>query len=151
MPAVCTPSVSVRLAELATEAGLPPGILNVVHGGKEVGEAINDHPDIKAVSFVGSTPVAKSVYARGAAIPTVYLTAWHALVDTAGLRRGERVLVHAAAGGVGIAAVQIAHHLGAEVVATAHPSKWEVVRGLGVDESHLASSALSPTKRPVPG
>jgi malonate-semialdehyde dehydrogenase (acetylating)/methylmalonate-semialdehyde dehydrogenase len=62
-----TPSVSVRLAELAHEAGVPAGILNVVHGGKEVGEAITDHPDIKAVSFVGSTFVAKSVYARGAA------------------------------------------------------------------------------------
>ncbi|PZM08609.1 CoA-acylating methylmalonate-semialdehyde dehydrogenase [Rhizobium tubonense] len=62
-----TPSVTVRLAELALEAGVPAGILNVVHGGKEVGEAITGHPDIKAVSFVGSTAVAKSVYARGAA------------------------------------------------------------------------------------
>ena len=61
------PSAAVRLAELALEAGVPPGIFNIVHGGKEVGEAITDHPDIKAVSFVGSTPVAKSVYARGAA------------------------------------------------------------------------------------
>ena len=62
-----TPSAAVRLAELALEAGVPPGILNIVHGGKDVGEAITDHPDIKAVSFVGSTSVAKSVYARGAA------------------------------------------------------------------------------------
>ncbi len=62
-----TPSASVRLAELALEAGVPAGILNVVLGGEEVGQAITDHPDIKAVSFVGSTIVAKSVYARGAA------------------------------------------------------------------------------------
>ena len=62
-----TPSAAVRLAELALEAGVPPGIFNIVQGGKEVGEAITDHPDIKAVSFVGSTSVAKSVYARGAA------------------------------------------------------------------------------------
>jgi malonate-semialdehyde dehydrogenase (acetylating) / methylmalonate-semialdehyde dehydrogenase len=62
-----TPSAAVRLAELALAAGVPPGIFNVVHGGKEVGQAITDHPDIKAVSFVGSTSVAKSVYARGAA------------------------------------------------------------------------------------
>jgi malonate-semialdehyde dehydrogenase (acetylating) / methylmalonate-semialdehyde dehydrogenase len=61
------PSVSVRLAELAHEAGVPPGILNIVHGGKEVGQAIADHPDIKAVSLVGSTTTAQSVYARGAA------------------------------------------------------------------------------------
>ena len=62
-----TPSAAVRLAELALEAGVPPGIFNIVHGGKDVGEAITDHPDIKAVSFVGSTSVAKSIYTRGAA------------------------------------------------------------------------------------
>jgi malonate-semialdehyde dehydrogenase (acetylating) / methylmalonate-semialdehyde dehydrogenase len=66
-PAERTPSTAVRLAELAHEAGVPPGIVNIVHGVKEVGQAITDHPDIKAVSFVGSTAVAKSVYARGAA------------------------------------------------------------------------------------
>ena len=65
-PSEHTPSVTVRLAELAVEAGLPPGIFNVVHGDKDVGEAITDHPDIKAVSFIGSTSVAKLVYARGA-------------------------------------------------------------------------------------
>jgi malonate-semialdehyde dehydrogenase (acetylating) / methylmalonate-semialdehyde dehydrogenase len=62
-----TPSAAVRLAELALEAGTPRGIFNIVQGGEQVGEAITDHPDIKAVSFVGSTSVAKSVYARGAA------------------------------------------------------------------------------------
>jgi malonate-semialdehyde dehydrogenase (acetylating)/methylmalonate-semialdehyde dehydrogenase len=65
-PSERTPSVTVRLAELALEAGVPPGIFNVVVGGKEVGEAITDHPDIKAVSFIRSTAVAKPVYARGA-------------------------------------------------------------------------------------
>jgi malonate-semialdehyde dehydrogenase (acetylating)/methylmalonate-semialdehyde dehydrogenase len=65
-PSERTPSAALRLAELALEAGVPPGIFNVVHGHKEVGEAITDHPDIKAVSFVGSTAVAKAVYARGA-------------------------------------------------------------------------------------
>jgi malonate-semialdehyde dehydrogenase (acetylating) / methylmalonate-semialdehyde dehydrogenase len=66
-PSGRTPSPSVRLAELALEAGVPPGIFNVVQGGPIVGQAITDHPDIKAVSFVGSTSVAKSVYLRGAA------------------------------------------------------------------------------------
>src|ERR1700733_6335719 len=65
-PSERTPSAAVRLAELALEAGVPPGILNVVHGGKDVGQAITDHPDIKAVSFIGSTAVGKFVYARGA-------------------------------------------------------------------------------------
>ena len=66
-PSERTPSVVVRLAELALEAGVPPGIFNVIHGDKDVGQLITDHPDIKAVTFIGSTSVAKSVYARGAA------------------------------------------------------------------------------------
>ncbi len=53
-----------RLAELLQEAGLPPGVFNVVHGDREIVEAICDHPDIEAVSFVGSTKIAKAVYKR---------------------------------------------------------------------------------------
>ena len=66
-PSERDPSVPVRLAELAIEAGLPAGILNVVQGDKLVVDAILDHPDIKAVSFVGSSDIAKYVYGRGAA------------------------------------------------------------------------------------
>ena len=66
-PSERDPSVPVRLAELMTEAGLPAGILNVVHGDKVVVDAILDHPAIKAVSFVGSSDIANAVYARGAA------------------------------------------------------------------------------------
>jgi acyl transferase domain-containing protein/NADPH:quinone reductase-like Zn-dependent oxidoreductase/acyl carrier protein len=79
-------------------------------------------------------------FARAASVPVVFLTAWYALVDQAGLRPGERVLVHAGAGGVGMAAVQLARHLGAEVFATASPAKWDALRALGLDEAHLASS-----------
>ena len=66
-PSERDPSVPVRLAELALEAGLPEGILNVVHGDKEIVDAILDHPDIKAVSFVGSSDIANYVYQRAAA------------------------------------------------------------------------------------
>ena len=66
-PSQHDPSVSTRLAELAIVAGVPKGIFNIVHGGKETVEALADHPDIKAISLVGSTTVAKSVYGRGAA------------------------------------------------------------------------------------
>jgi malonate-semialdehyde dehydrogenase (acetylating)/methylmalonate-semialdehyde dehydrogenase len=66
-PSERDPSVPVRLAELMIEAGLPKGILNVVHGDKEMVDAILDHPDIKAVSFVGSSDIAQYVYGRGAA------------------------------------------------------------------------------------
>jgi malonate-semialdehyde dehydrogenase (acetylating)/methylmalonate-semialdehyde dehydrogenase len=65
-PSERDPSVPIRLAELALEAGLPKGILNVVHGDKEMVDAILDHADIKAVSFVGSSDIAQYVYGRGA-------------------------------------------------------------------------------------
>jgi NADPH:quinone reductase-like Zn-dependent oxidoreductase len=71
-------------------------------------------------------------YEQAATIPVAFLTAWYALHDLAGLKAGERLLVHAAAGGVGMAAVQIARWIGAEVFGTASPSKWEAVRSLGV-------------------
>jgi acyl transferase domain-containing protein/NADPH:quinone reductase-like Zn-dependent oxidoreductase len=77
---------------------------------------------------------------RAAATPVAFLTAWYALVDLAGLRAGERVLVHAATGGVGMAAVQIARHLGAEVYATAGACKHSVLDGMGIDAAHRASS-----------
>jgi len=63
-PSEIVPLSTMRLAELLKEAGLPDGVFNIVNGGKEVVEAICDHPDIKAVSFVGSTKVAKIVYKR---------------------------------------------------------------------------------------
>ncbi|HEY3798272.1 MAG TPA: CoA-acylating methylmalonate-semialdehyde dehydrogenase [Caulobacteraceae bacterium] len=66
-PSEKDPSVPVRLAELFVEAGGPPGVLNVVHGGKAAVDAILAHPDIAAVSFVGSSDVAAYVYATGAA------------------------------------------------------------------------------------
>jgi acyl transferase domain-containing protein/acyl carrier protein len=78
--------------------------------------------------------------AQAAAAPVVYLTAWYALVVLAELGPGESVLIHAAAGGVGIAAVRLARHLGAEVFGTASPSKWSVLRGLGLNGSRVASS-----------
>lgn len=63
-PSEQDPMVTMRLVELALEAGVPKGVLNVVHGGKPTVDAICDHPDIKAVSFVGSTNVGHHVYDR---------------------------------------------------------------------------------------
>lgn len=63
-PSEQDPLVTMRLCELALEAGIPPGVLNVVHGGEDVVNAICDHPDIKAISFVGSTKVGTHVYNR---------------------------------------------------------------------------------------
>src|SRR5215510_4809571 len=66
-PSERDPGVPIMLAELMLEAGLPPGILNVVNGDKEAVDAILEHPDIAAVGFVGSTPVAHYIYAHGCA------------------------------------------------------------------------------------
>ncbi len=79
-------------------------------------------------------------FAQAASVPVVYLTAYYALVDLAGLEAGESILIHAAAGGVGMAAVQLARHLGAEVYGTASAGKWDALRSLGLDEEHIASS-----------
>ncbi|MFE2219895.1 SDR family NAD(P)-dependent oxidoreductase, partial [Streptomyces canus] len=79
-------------------------------------------------------------FAQAAAAPIVFLTAYYALVDLAGMQPGERLLVHSAAGGVGSAALQLAPHLGVEVFGTASPGKWAAVRAAGLDKAHLANS-----------
>ncbi len=66
-PSERDPTLSLRMAELLKEAGLPDGLFNVVHGDKEAVDAILKHPDVKAISFVGSTPIAQYVYATGTA------------------------------------------------------------------------------------
>ena len=76
---------------------------------------------------------------EAATLPVVFMTAWHALKNVARLRTGERVLIHAGAGGVGMAAVQIARHLGADVIATAgSPAKRALLETLGV--AHVIDS-----------
>ena len=75
-----------------------------------------------------------------ASVPVAFLTAYIALVDIAGVSAGQNVLIHAGAGGVGQAAIQIAGYLGAQVFSTAHPTKHHVLEELGVPNSHIASS-----------
>src|SRR5437870_525570 len=72
-------------------------------------------------------------FEQGAAIPVNYTTAWAALDTYGNMQPGERVLVHSAGGGVGIAATQIAKRMGGEVYGTASPAKHERIRALGVD------------------
>ncbi|QNJ38601.1 type I polyketide synthase [Streptomyces buecherae] len=79
-------------------------------------------------------------FPQAASVPVAFLTAWYGLVELGGLAAGESVLVHAAAGGVGMAAVQVARHVGAEVYATASPGKHEVLSGMGIDAAHRANS-----------
>ncbi|HXR57370.1 MAG TPA: CoA-acylating methylmalonate-semialdehyde dehydrogenase [Casimicrobiaceae bacterium] len=65
-PSERDPTLSLRLAELLQEAGLPDGVFNVVHGDKEAVDALLAHPTVRAISFVGSTPIAKYIYETGA-------------------------------------------------------------------------------------
>lgn len=66
-PSEKTPMTMARVMELIQEAGFPAGVVNLVHGGKDAVDALLDHPDVRAISFVGSTPVARYVYGRAAA------------------------------------------------------------------------------------
>ena len=77
-------------------------------------------------------------FEAAAGIPVAFLTAVYALRELANVQAGERVLIHAATGGVGQAAIQVAQAVGAEIFATASASKWEVLRGLGV--AHIMNS-----------
>ncbi|MGH3913619.1 MAG: SDR family NAD(P)-dependent oxidoreductase, partial [Pseudonocardiaceae bacterium] len=79
-------------------------------------------------------------FEQAASVPVAFLTAYYGLRDLAGVAAGERVLIHAAAGGVGMAAVQLARHFGLEVFGTASPDKWDTLRALGLDDEHISSS-----------
>ncbi|MGW0884894.1 SDR family NAD(P)-dependent oxidoreductase [Streptomyces sp. NPDC002671] len=79
-------------------------------------------------------------FEQAASVPSAFLTAYFALHQVADLRAGQRVVIHAAAGGVGTAAVQLARQLGAEVFATASPAKHDALRQLGLDDDHISSS-----------
>ncbi|MDT5116455.1 MAG: mycoketide-CoA synthase, partial [Mycobacterium sp.] len=79
-------------------------------------------------------------YAEAAAISAVFTTAYMAFIHLADVKPGQRVLVHAAAGGVGMAAVQLARHLGLEVFGTASRGKWDTLRAMGFDDDHIGDS-----------
>ena len=126
-------------AGVVTEAG--PGVAGLAAGDRVLGMfpgafgpvAVADH------RLVAPMPPGWS-FEQAATVPAVFATAYHGLVELAGLRPGETVLVHAAAGGVGMAAMQVARQLGAEVFATASLGKHDVLRQMGFDEAHVASS-----------
>ena len=79
-------------------------------------------------------------FAEAATIPVAFLTAYVGLVEVARLAPGDRLLVHAATGGLGMAAIQLAQQRGVEVFGTASAGKWGVLRSLGLDDAHIASS-----------
>ncbi|MEV6766990.1 zinc-binding dehydrogenase, partial [Streptomyces sp. NPDC051105] len=117
------------------------GVVDLVPGDRVMGLVLDSFGPVAVADrrMVVRMPEGFS-FVEAASVPVVFLTALYGLVDLAGLRAGERLLVHAAAGGVGMAAVQLARYLGAEVFATASEPKWGAVRALGVPAERIASS-----------
>ncbi|MFF2026145.1 SDR family NAD(P)-dependent oxidoreductase [Streptomyces sp. NPDC058171] len=133
------PTVGSEGAGIVLETG--PGVRGLAPGDRVMGVFGGSFGPI---AVADRTTLAKIpagwTFAQAAAVPIAFLTAAYGLGDLAGLRRGEAVLVHAATGGVGMAAVQLARHLGAEVYATASPAKQHLLRRAGIEDSHLAST-----------
>jgi amino acid adenylation domain-containing protein len=114
-------------AGVVTEIG--PAVSGLRVGDRVMGLWANGFaPDVVADARL-VTPIPQGwSFARAAAVPVAFVTAYYALVDLAGVTEGETVLIHACAGGVGMAAVQLANVLGARVFGTASPAKWPAVR-----------------------
>jgi NADPH:quinone reductase-like Zn-dependent oxidoreductase len=149
-------AAGLNFADTAARVGLypdapkPPCVLGYEVSGEieEVGEGVTSpsvgdrvaagtrfggHAELVTVPAAQALPLADRLsFEQGAAIPVNYVTAHCGLVVMAGLKDGERALIHAAGGGVGTAAVQIARKRGAEVFGTASPGKHEAIRELGV-------------------
>ncbi|UQX03807.1 type I polyketide synthase [Streptomyces sp. RerS4] len=126
-------------AGLVLETG--PGVTDLAPGDRVMGMLPGAFGPLAVVDRRMIAPMPEGwTFAEAAAVPIVFMTAYYALHDLAGLRDGESLLVHAAAGGVGMAAVQLARHWGADVYATASPAKWDTLRGLGLSDDRIASS-----------
>ncbi|MFZ1155277.1 MAG: SDR family NAD(P)-dependent oxidoreductase, partial [Solirubrobacteraceae bacterium] len=152
-------AAGLNFRDVLVALGIYPGEATI--GGEGAGVILEVGPGVKGVALgdrvmglldgaIGPVAVADGrlvtqipkgwSFTQAASVPIAFLTAYYALVDLAGLKRGERLLVHAAAGGVGMAAVQIAHHLGGEVFGTASIGKWDELRALDIADARIASS-----------
>jgi NADPH:quinone reductase-like Zn-dependent oxidoreductase len=125
--------VGYEVAGEVTAVG--PGVEDFKPGDRVLGGTrFGGHAEQVVIKAADAVKLPDSLsFEQGAAVPVNYATAWAALVRYGSVQRGERVLVHAAAGGVGIAATQIAKREGAEVWGTASPGKHDACRELGVD------------------
>ena len=154
---IAVKAAGINFADTMARVGLypdapkPPCVLGYEVAGEveSVGEGVSDHQVgdrvVAGTRFGGQAelvtvpaeqvlPLADGLsFEQGAAIPVNYGTAYAALIVMGSLRKGDRVLIHAAAGGVGISATQIARNVGAEIFGTASPSKHDAIRAQGVD------------------
>ncbi|ORA20623.1 type I polyketide synthase [Mycobacterium arosiense] len=155
---VAVAAVGVNFRDVLVALGMYPGGGRL--GAEGSGVIVEVGPDVTGLAVgdavmgllgvVGSeavvdqrvvTPVPPGLpLVTAAGMPVVFLTALYGLSVLGGLRAGERVLVHTATGGVGMAAVQLARHWGAEVFATASRGKWDTLRAMGFDDDHIGDS-----------
>ncbi|WP_438290420.1 SDR family NAD(P)-dependent oxidoreductase [Streptomyces sp. HUAS TT7] len=131
--------LGAEAAGVVTETG--PGVSGLRPGDRVLGMVFGGYGPVGVTDqrLLARIPEDWSS-AQAASVPLVFLTALYALKDLGDLRPGQSILVHAGAGGVGMAAIQLAQHLGAEVFATASEGKWDTLRELGVADDHIASS-----------
>jgi polyketide synthase 7 len=125
-------------AGMVVEVG--PGVEGLAVGDAVLGsvELVGSEAVVDA-RYLTAVPAGWS-YAQAASVPVVFVTAWYGLSVLAGVKPGQRVLVHAATGGVGMAAVQLCRYWGAEVFATASRGKWDTLRAMGFDDAHIGDS-----------
>src|SRR2546421_8129450 len=131
------PPAVVGFEVAGTVLAVGPGVDNVQAGQRVMaGTRFGGYAEQVVAKAADAVPLPDELsFEQGAAVPVNYPTAWAGLIRYGTLQRGERVLIHAAAGGVGIAATQIAKRAGAEVYGTPSPSQHEAIRGFGVDHA----------------
>ncbi|MFD1119138.1 SDR family NAD(P)-dependent oxidoreductase [Sphaerisporangium aureirubrum] len=131
--------IGSEAAGIVTEIG--PGVTRHRVGDKVMGLVSHATAPVAVTEEHMVVPMpAGWTYSQAAATPIAFATAYYSLVDLAGTQPGDNVLIHAAAGAVGQAATQLAHHLGAEVYATAHPAKWPTLTTNGIPAERQANS-----------
>jgi 4-hydroxyphenylalkanoate synthase len=156
---VAVAAVGVNFRDVMAALGMYPGQAPVL-GAEGAGVVVETGPGVSGVAvgdavmglLAGTGPVAVVAQEllttvpegwsleQAAGVSVAFLTALYALVDLAGICAGESVLVHAGTGGVGMAAVQLARHFGADVFVTASPGKWSTLRAMGFDDDHIGDS-----------
>jgi len=156
---VAVTAVGVNFRDVMAALGMYPGQAPVL-GAEGAGVVVETGPDVSGLAvgdavmglLAGTGPVAVVdqqllttvpegwSLEQAAGVSVAFLTALYALSDLAGLCAGESVLVHAGTGGVGMAAVQLARHFGADVFVTASPGKWSTLRDMGFDDDHIGDS-----------
>ncbi|MEV5108043.1 SDR family NAD(P)-dependent oxidoreductase, partial [Streptomyces massasporeus] len=136
---VHAPKLGLECAGVVLETG--PGVTNLRAGDRVMGLAVGTFGSEVTVDARWMVRIPDSLsFVEAATVPLAYLTAHYAFTDLGPLNPGDRVLVHAAAGGVGQAALQLARHAGCELYGTASPGKWPTLRELGLPEDRIASS-----------